>query len=676
MVTDWEIFWPNLQKLLADYPIEAVVVNGFVVLVGLPYGAVIRQASPEMRAEDRMVVREDPPRLLLRINHEFLDREQELGTIGRALARGEAVGLHGAYGVGKTALVVQAMQLQLASAYSDGMVYISAWNETLEDLLQKLMACFFEIQGRVKFTENDLLRHMQGKRALIAVDDADHLSEDDVQAMVRAMPACSFLVAGQVHQLWEGQSVPLGGLPRDQAVALFKQRYPHITQRELPVVEAICDALGDVPLAVIKVATHAAEQKLTLPRVLQQVRSPGGKEGALARVFSLLKRRLSARMRRVLGGLVAPGGATVDIEALPEITGLPTEEIALDLAHLQREGLVEAHSPRYSVDDGLRPHILGEWVDREMMERTAAYYARQAGRLRGWAKDPDEENVLGALNHYYAHAGLWKEVICVVRAADTYLAATCRWGQWEEWLKKALAAAKFCADEEAEAWAQNQLGIIALGREDLDGAEKYFREALGIWRGCGQEAGITVADWNLQLLRPRSSMALVATVHSKPRVAKGKTIPIVARIAAGKPILAEENIEERMVVDDDLADRIDFGLRVRGDSMAGAGILDGDVVLVEGRPEPPPDGVIVAAIVEQMDEEATVKRYYREKDHIRLEPATLDYPLIIIKPSSVSADEIRYFYERMRPKRLLEIYSGPEPRIAGWVSAVIRETIR
>jgi repressor LexA len=99
-------------------------------------------------------------------------------------------------------------------------------------------------------------------------------------------------------------------------------------------------------------------------------------------------------------------------------------------------------------------------------------------------------------------------------------------------------------------------------------------------------------------------------------------LPLVGRVAAGTPILAEENIEEYVEVSP-LAggDAGDFVLEVRGDSMKNAGILDGDTVVVR-KQYSANDGDIVVAIVgdDDAEAEATVKRYFRERDHIRLEP--------------------------------------------------------
>jgi repressor LexA len=94
-------------------------------------------------------------------------------------------------------------------------------------------------------------------------------------------------------------------------------------------------------------------------------------------------------------------------------------------------------------------------------------------------------------------------------------------------------------------------------------------------------------------------------------------LPLVGQVAAGQPILAEENIEEYVQVPD-LAggDAGEYVLRVRGESMRDIGILEGDYVVVRPQ-DTAADGEIVVALV---GDEATVKRFFREADHVRLQP--------------------------------------------------------
>ena len=105
------------------------------------------------------------------------------------------------------------------------------------------------------------------------------------------------------------------------------------------------------------------------------------------------------------------------------------------------------------------------------------------------------------------------------------------------------------------------------------------------------------------------------------------SLPVIGNVAAGQPILAEENIEEYFPVPAEMVPKGEsFILNVRGDSMVNAGILNGDRVFVN-QCSTANNGDIVVALI---DDSATVKRFYREDDHIRLQPEN-DYmdPLIV-----------------------------------------------
>ena len=108
-----------------------------------------------------------------------------------------------------------------------------------------------------------------------------------------------------------------------------------------------------------------------------------------------------------------------------------------------------------------------------------------------------------------------------------------------------------------------------------------------------------------------------SAVDSVRGIVRAEGLPLLGSVAAGQPILAEENIEEYVPVPS-LAggEEGDYLLRIRGESMKEAGILEGDYVVVHPQ-ETATDGDVIVAL---LGEEATVKRYFRESDHIRLQP--------------------------------------------------------
>jgi repressor LexA len=124
-------------------------------------------------------------------------------------------------------------------------------------------------------------------------------------------------------------------------------------------------------------------------------------------------------------------------------------------------------------------------------------------------------------------------------------------------------------------------------------------------------------------------------------------VPIIGRIAAGLPLYAQPEWDGTIVVDGDLYRGSPlFALRVRGDSMKDAAIVDGDVVICEPR-QYAQNGEIVVALIHQ--EEATVKRFFRREDHIELRPENPAYA-----PMRYTFDEV------LVQGRVIGVHRGPE----------------
>jgi repressor LexA len=117
--------------------------------------------------------------------------------------------------------------------------------------------------------------------------------------------------------------------------------------------------------------------------------------------------------------------------------------------------------------------------------------------------------------------------------------------------------------------------------------------------------------------KPRAIELLDRAVQEVRSIVRPSALPLLGAVAAGQPMLAEENIEDYVPVPsaaggDDGA----YLLRVRGESMKNIGIIEGDLVVVRPQ-DTADDGDVVVALI---GEEATVKRFFRESDHVRLQP--------------------------------------------------------
>jgi repressor LexA len=114
---------------------------------------------------------------------------------------------------------------------------------------------------------------------------------------------------------------------------------------------------------------------------------------------------------------------------------------------------------------------------------------------------------------------------------------------------------------------------------------------------------------------------VVAPDPRPERAPEQQKLPLRGQIAAGGPLLAEQNVEEELAVPEPLGRRADFLLRVKGESMIDAGILDGDILVVQ-RAQDARNGEIVVALAgdDESADEATVKTFYRENGRVRLQP--------------------------------------------------------
>jgi repressor LexA len=147
-------------------------------------------------------------------------------------------------------------------------------------------------------------------------------------------------------------------------------------------------------------------------------------------------------------------------------------------------------------------------------------------------------------------------------------------------------------------------------------------------RDIGKAIGLTSSSTVHAHLANLEKIGMLRRDPSKPRaievlVDKAKAVvspgglPLVGEIAAGQPVLADENIEDYVDIPPIAGgEQGEFILRVKGDSMQDAGILEGDHVVVHRR-DTATNGDIVVALV---GEEATVKRFFKESDHVRLQP--------------------------------------------------------
>lgn len=143
-------------------------------------------------------------------------------------------------------------------------------------------------------------------------------------------------------------------------------------------------------------------------------------------------------------------------------------------------------------------------------------------------------------------------------------------------------------------------------------------EAVGLTSSSSVHAQLANLERRGLLHRDPTKPRAISTSEPKPG---GVAVPVLGRIAAGAPVLAAEHVEEYLTVPMGFADASDhFALHVRGDSMSGAGILDGDVVVVRSQDDADDGSVVAALLPGPAEDEATVKRLRRADGTVLLFP--------------------------------------------------------
>jgi len=168
--------------------------------------------------------------------------------------------------------------------------------------------------------------------------------------------------------------------------------------------------------------------------------------------------------------------------------------------------------------------------------------------------------------------------------------------------------------------SEKQLAILDYIRQEIEqkGYPPSVREicaAVGLKSTSSVHAHLTQLEKKGLLRRDSTKPRAMEVLDGG--VSRGRSVPLVGRVTAGLPILATENIEDYLVLPQSLSGRGDlFALRVQGESMIEAGIMDGDIIVLRQQ-ENADNGDIVVAMIE---DEATVKRIYYEDRRVRLQP--------------------------------------------------------
>ena len=467
-----------------------VAVGRFVLQIGDPSGAVVREAA----RTERVHIRPRPTPILVRprLIRRLLDRRMEVAAALSALDAGLPIELSGEPGMGKTAILRHLAHHARAASFADGIAYVRARRQPFTDLLQLIFEAFYESDEISRPTDAEIRRGLRDKQALILLDDVQ-LTQHELEQVLDIAPQSAFAVATRGRCLWgEVRSVALKGLSSEDAVLLLEQELERaLDGEERSAAASLCAILEGHPVRILQAAALVRDHGISVAECARSI-TP-------AALISELMVSLDEKQRKALLALTALPGVPLTAQHVSGIGELADVEPALRT--LARRGLVSSSESRHRLAEGVADQLrrsdeLTPWVNRAITYFTAwaERYRRSPARLL------EDAEALLAVQQYAAEARRSAEVLRVGTLLEGALVTGARWGAWAISLERCLAAAKALGDRSAEAWALHEIGTRALCVGDPGTARTLLSQAVALRESIDDIPAAAASRQNLALV--------------------------------------------------------------------------------------------------------------------------------------------------------------------------------
>ena len=475
---------------------DSVLVYGndnFVVKIGDVNGGVVNIVKPSDKP--KFSARPAPVVVKPRTFRGLLGRDQESDSVKKAAQNSMPVSIWGRDGVGKTSFLRHLAHTLDTGNFTNGIVFLDVSGLGYEDLLQALFDLFYDSDPTFKPNLAEISKSLQNIKAVIFLDDI-HIGRDEVPSILDAAPHSLFILASKERNLWgEGEVIALRGLPEAEAVKLFEKELSRsLTEPEKDSVSKICSALEGHPLQILQAAALARDSGSPVEQLLKETAVESAEEKALAYMNMAY---LSDSEKQVLALLAAAGGNIVPIEHLNEIFKGAAQK---DIQRLVNLGLVQSHSPKFSIADTMVSAIAATWDITSwqdiLLNHSINWLSQQPASML-------VEQSSGMLIHTIKSAGerkKWPEVVKLGRSLEKFMVYYKRWQTWSDILNLILTAAKALKDAKLQAWALHQLGSRALYLGYSAQAKTFLGQALNIRQAIGDKAGLAITQNNINAL--------------------------------------------------------------------------------------------------------------------------------------------------------------------------------
>ncbi len=512
--TDGQDASPSLYSSIA----AEILVGRHVIHIGQPFGGVLEEAAqtrPQIRARATPILQRPG------LTRGLLGRQQELSDALSAVDAGLSLEVSGERGVGKTAFLHQLAHHSGAAAFIDGVIYVSARDQSFADILQLIFEAFYESDHISKPTPAEIRRGLEDKQALILLDDVQ-LARNDMEQLLDVAPRSALALATRQRcLLGEVRSVVLQGLSITDAVILLEREVGRpLSAAERSTAADVCASVQGHPVRIRQAAALIRDRGIAIDVLVRDVLPD--------KLITELISSTDDKQRRVLAALCILSLPVQHIAGLAQVI-----DVEQSLAALVQRGLVVRSQSRHRLANGVSDHLrrtedLKPWVNRAI-----TYFTAWAERYR---RSPnallEESDTLLRVQYCAVETQRWGEVLRLGRLIEGALVAGARWGAWAITLDRCLTAAKAMKDRSAEAWALHEIGARALCLGDAGLARTALTRALKLRETLDDDDAIAASRRNLSFVQ-----APIAIASRRPVSA-----PVAATVVDIDSLLLREEV--------------------------------------------------------------------------------------------------------------------------------------
>ncbi len=469
--------------------------NNFVV--NSNHGTIIyKEAAPRVKKRD---VAPKPPRK----PRTFVGRKNELAKLENWISSKNPVLIQGADGLGKASLAKQASNGQVAASQPDGVLFLEGVDDGgeflgVDDLTQKLFDALFESEPRLKADLTVARTYLSNTQPLVFLNQIS-LPSSDLSKLLDLFPNAPIMISSDaVLRSDEYETLQLKPLAAEEAQLLLTDK---TGLNEPDAFAEIAKALNDLPAALITVANIIRDGRITVPFVLERLKSYKSKEkdrnkAALESSFALMLSVVSEDEREMLLQTAAAPGISIDRAWLEGVCG--GTKVSESLETLE---VLQANSPRFRLMPGLRDKLKKETdLEKYRLRLLEHLLAELQERWKDFAYIKDElGNMLGLLAWAVSQKN-WLAVKSLASALDPYLTLNGLWDSWSLTLQHLQSAAVATKDLALEARVLHQLGTRELGLGNKSAARELLEKALSIREILGDVEGAAFTRHNLNII--------------------------------------------------------------------------------------------------------------------------------------------------------------------------------